>query len=136
MKLTHRSWGIVRIIGTILSNLFAWQSQSICWLSLAFIIDRRVVLAYKWKRSNSTSLTIFRLYPAHIHMARENALTDYVVKGLCYFFIIEALFAWDIKLFSNLTFEEKRYLTSTIISIHLIILMLVLHSYSFRLWLW
>ena len=36
----YRLWGIVSIV---LMSLFSWQCQNLCWLSLAFIIDRRVV---------------------------------------------------------------------------------------------
>ena len=34
-------WGIVWIV---LMNLFSWQCQNLCWLSLAFINDWRVVV--------------------------------------------------------------------------------------------
>ena len=43
MKLTYRLLGIVEIV---LMSPFSWQCQNLCGLSLAFIIDGRVVTGF------------------------------------------------------------------------------------------
>ena len=42
----HRLWGIVLLV---LASPFSWQGQNLCGLSLAFIIDWRVVYSYESK---------------------------------------------------------------------------------------
>ena len=44
-------WGIIWIV---LMSPFSWQGQNLCGLSLAFIVDWRVVVSMEWSR-NSTS---------------------------------------------------------------------------------
>ena len=43
LKLTYRLWGIVWIV---LMSLVSWQGQNLCLLSLAFIVDCRVVTTH------------------------------------------------------------------------------------------
>ena len=65
MTLTYRLWGVIWIV------LFSWQCQNLCLLSLAFIIDWRVVKCW-----NS-----FCFYKTSYHKARlfnSIACQDYI----------------------------------------------------------
>ena len=50
LTLTHRLWGIVWIV---LMRPFSWQCQNLCFMSLAFIIDWKVVLWINLPKADS-----------------------------------------------------------------------------------
>ena len=79
----YRLWGIVWII---LMNLFSWQCQILCWLSLAFIIDWRAVPCYMlwmgaWKLGEATSQQV--ILQSHLnfpHLLKLLTSRNFLVK--------------------------------------------------------